>query len=71
MTLALGDTAPDFHAQTTEGSIDFHGVDWGLLGGPVLASEGLHPGMHDRAWLPGQDQARVRPAGCEDHRPVG
>jgi len=26
MTLALGDTAPDFHAQTTEGPIDFH--DW-------------------------------------------
>jgi thioredoxin-dependent peroxiredoxin len=26
MTLALGDTAPDFHAETTEGPIDFY--DW-------------------------------------------
>lgn len=26
MTLKIGDTAPDFHAQTTEGEIDFH--DW-------------------------------------------
>jgi thioredoxin-dependent peroxiredoxin len=34
MTLALGDTAPDFHAQTTEGSIDFHewiGDSWAVL----------------------------------------
>jgi thioredoxin-dependent peroxiredoxin len=26
MAIALGDTAPDFHAETTEGPIDFH--DW-------------------------------------------
>ncbi|MHC4956487.1 MAG: peroxiredoxin [Planctomycetota bacterium] len=26
MAIRLGDTAPDFHAQTTEGAIDFH--DW-------------------------------------------
>jgi alkyl hydroperoxide reductase subunit AhpC len=26
MTLAIGDTAPDFEAQTTEGRIRFH--DW-------------------------------------------
>ena len=26
MALQIGDTAPDFHAQTTEGEIDFH--DW-------------------------------------------
>ena len=34
MTLALGDTAPDFHAQTTEGPIDFHewiGDSWAVL----------------------------------------
>jgi thioredoxin-dependent peroxiredoxin len=34
MTLALGDTAPDFHAQTTEGPIDFHewiGNSWAVL----------------------------------------
>lgn len=30
MSLRLGDTAPDFHAETTDGPIDFHawkGVD--------------------------------------------
>ena len=34
MTLRLGDTAPDFRAQTTRGRIDFHawlGDSWGLL----------------------------------------
>ena len=34
MALQLGDTAPDFHAQTTEGEIDFHdwlGDSWGVL----------------------------------------
>ncbi len=34
MTLRLGDTAPDFKAETTEGEIQFHnwlGNDWGML----------------------------------------
>jgi alkyl hydroperoxide reductase subunit AhpC len=34
MTLAIGDTAPDFHAQTTEGPISFHdwiGDSWAVL----------------------------------------
>ena len=34
MTLAIGDTAPDFKAETTEGPISFHdwlGDGWGLL----------------------------------------
>jgi thioredoxin-dependent peroxiredoxin len=34
MALALGDTAPDFHAETTEGPIDFHdwiGDSWAVL----------------------------------------
>ena len=34
MTLALGDVAPDFEAQTTEGPIQFHqwlGESWGVL----------------------------------------
>jgi alkyl hydroperoxide reductase subunit AhpC len=34
MTIKLGDTAPDFHAQTTEGDIDFHdylGESWAVL----------------------------------------
>jgi len=34
MALQLGDTAPDFHAQTTDGEIDFHdwiGDSWAIL----------------------------------------
>src|SRR5689334_21414078 len=34
MTLAIGDTAPDFEAETTEGKIRFHdwlGNSWGIL----------------------------------------
>ena len=34
MTLAIGDTAPDFEAETTEGKIRFHdwlGNSWGVL----------------------------------------
>ena len=34
MTIALGDTAPDFHAETTEGPIEFHdwiGDSWAVL----------------------------------------
>ncbi len=34
MTLRLGDTAPDFQAETTEGPIHFHewlGDSWGVL----------------------------------------
>ena len=34
MSLRLGDTAPDFHAETTYGPISFHewlGDQWGLL----------------------------------------
>src|SRR5499425_1097680 len=34
MTIRLGDTAPDFTAQTTEGTVNFHewlGDGWGVL----------------------------------------
>ena len=34
MSLAIGDTAPDFHAETSEGPIDFHqwiGDSWAVL----------------------------------------
>ena len=71
MALQIGDTAPDFEAQTTEGKIRFH--DWlgELVGRAVLASEGLHAGVHHRARLHGADQAGVRQARRQDHRPLG
>ena len=41
------------------------------MGGAVLAPEGLHAGVHDRARLHGQAPARVRAARRQDHRSVG
>jgi thioredoxin-dependent peroxiredoxin len=43
-------------------------VDGRLLVRAVLASEGFHPGLHDRTRLHGQDQARVRQARRQDRR---
>ncbi len=40
------------------------------MGGDVLAPEGLHAGLHNRARLHGQDQAGVRQARRQDHRPL-
>ena len=40
-------------------------------GRAVLAPQGLHAGLHHRARLHGQDQARVRQARRQDHRPLG
>ena len=71
MTIRLGDTAPDFTADTTQGTINFHewlGDSWGVL---FSHPEGLHPGLHDRARLHREDQARVRQAQHEGHRSVG
>ena len=71
MVLALGDNAPDFEADTTEGTIRFHEWIGDSLGDAVLAPEGLHAGVHDRARLHGEDQAGIRQAQREDHRAVG
>jgi hypothetical protein len=38
------------------------------VGRSLLAPEGLHAGLHDRARLHGADQAGVRPARRQDHR---
>ncbi len=65
----LGDEAPDFTAETTEGTIRFHewlGDGWGVLFSP---SEGLHAGVHHRARRGRPDQARVRPAQRQGDRP--
>ncbi len=53
--MKIGDTAPDFEAETSQGRIRLH--DWAgdSLGRPVFTPEGFYPGLHDRARLYGQD----------------
>jgi len=56
MSVRIGDEAPDFTAETTEGKIRFHewiGDKWAVL---FLASEGLHARLHHRARLHGRSQ---------------
>ena len=52
MTLQIGAEAPDFEADTTQGrSASTSG--WAIPGASVLAPQGLHAGVHDRARLHG------------------
>ncbi len=71
MTLQLGDTRAGLRGGHQRGPDPLPRLARRLLGGAVLAPQGLHAGLHDRARLHGEDQARVRPPRREDHRPVG
>ena len=46
-------------------------LDRRLVGGALLAPEGLHARLHDRARLHGEDQAGVRRAQRQGDRPLG
>jgi len=66
----LGDEAPDFSPRrptgdstSTPGSRE--------VGGAVLAPEGLHAGLHDRARGRGQAEPEFDSGGTKGHRPVG
>ena len=53
--LAIGEDAPDFEAETTEGRIRFHewlNNSWHIF----LPSERFYAGMHDRARDDGSDE---------------
>ena len=71
MTIRLGDLAPDFE-QDFDGRPDpLPRMGGRQLGGAVLASEGFHARMHDRARRRRQAEAGIREAGREGDRPVG
>ena len=58
----INDTAPDFTAETTQGTIHFHdwiGDGWAH---PVLAPQGLHAGLHHRTRLPWRSCSRNSPS---------
>ncbi len=42
MGLHIGSIAPDFSAESSEGTIKFHDYLGNELGGPLLAPQGLH-----------------------------
>jgi alkyl hydroperoxide reductase subunit AhpC len=71
MTLQIGDTAPDFEAETTEGRIRFHdwiGESWAVL---FSHPKNFTPVCTTELGYMGQAQARVRPPQRENHRAFG
>ena len=68
MSLRINDEAPDFSAETTEGTINFHewiGNGWAVS---VLTPERLHARLHNRAWLHGRIEPRVRQTELQNYR---
>ena len=56
MTLAIGDIAPDFEAETTEGKVRFHdwlGNSWGVL----FSHPKDHSRLHHRTRHDGPSEA--------------
>ena len=69
MTLAIGDTAPDFEAETTEGKIRFHdwlGNSWGVL---FSHPKDFTPVCTTELGTMAQAQTGIRQAQCQNHRP--
>ena len=68
MSLRINDAAPDFTAETTQGTIKFH--EWIGDGWAILFShpEGFHSGLHHRTRLHGRAAAGIRQAQLQDHR---
>ena len=70
MGLQLGETAPDFAAQTTEGTIRFHewiGDSWAVL---FSHPKDFTPICTTELGLCGEAEPRVPASECEAHRPV-
>ena len=68
MSVQLGDTAPDFTQDSTEGPIHFHewaGDSWVVL----FSTQRLYAGLHDRTRRGRPTQAGVRQAQRQGRRP--
>jgi hypothetical protein len=61
LTLTIGDTAPGLFRPDHRGTDQVPRLDRRQLGGAVLPPPRLHPGVHHRAGVHGEDQTRVRP----------